>query len=46
MCFVRKACTAFSVRTSRNDALVCRLARENVYVNSPDDVPWALYFVE
>ncbi|XP_018011415.2 uncharacterized protein LOC108668683 [Hyalella azteca] len=46
MCFTRNECAAFSVRPSSNNALTCRLARENVYVNTPGDVPWALYFVK
>ncbi|XP_018018977.2 uncharacterized protein LOC108675464 [Hyalella azteca] len=44
-CFVHTACVAFSVRPHPHGALVCGLARENVYVNTPGDVPGASYFV-
>ncbi|XP_047741575.1 uncharacterized protein LOC125179547 [Hyalella azteca] len=44
-CFVHTACVAFSVRPHPHGALVCGLARENVYVNRPGDVPGASYFV-
>ncbi|XP_018018976.2 uncharacterized protein LOC108675463 [Hyalella azteca] len=45
-CFVHTACVAFSVRLSANGAIVCGLAREDVYNNTPSDVPEASYFVK